>query len=175
VGLAWIRTLQHTRAKGVLLKSNGPLKYSQADIFGLIVAWRSRLTVNLAWGRSRSQRYGRNAASTPARMKRKWFLKCSIIFLALFHRCMSGGTSWNLVFHDSVMTHLKSALASLSLILRSTDSPRAATYSMMVLNAGMQCLLAKLGARPCGMQSQYIGCPSMPIQGSIPCHQYRAY
>ncbi len=107
--MAWIRTLQPTRAKGVLLKLNGPLKYSQTDIFEFIVAWCSRLTVNLAWGRRRSQRYGRNAALTPARMERKWFLKCHIIRLALFLRCMSGGTSWNLAFHDSVMTRLKSA------------------------------------------------------------------
>ncbi len=92
-GFAWISTLQPTGAKGVSLKSNGPLKYSQADIFGLIVAWHSKLTVDLAWGVRRSQRYGRNAVSTPVRMERKWFLKCCIICLALFLRCISSGTS----------------------------------------------------------------------------------
>ncbi len=96
------------------MKSNGPLKYSQADIFGLIVACHSKLTVNLAWGKRRSRRYGGNVASTPARMERKWFLKCGIIHSALFLECMSHGTSWTLVFHDSVMTCLKSALASIS-------------------------------------------------------------
>jgi hypothetical protein len=111
--------------KKVLMKSNGPLKYSQADIFGLIVAWHSKLTVNLAWGKRRPQRYGGNVASTPERMESEWFLKCCIIHLALFLRCMSSSTSWNLVFHVSVMNCLKSVLASLSLILRSTKSPQA--------------------------------------------------
>ncbi len=62
--------------------------------------------------------------------------------LALFLWCMSGGTCWNLVFHDSVMTHLKSSLASLSLILRSIESLQAANRAMMVLNTGMRCLSA---------------------------------
>ncbi len=118
------------------------MKYSQVDIFWLIVAWCSKLTVDLAWGKRRSQRYGGNTASAPARMERKWFLKCRIICLALFLRCMSGSTSWNLVFHVSVMTCLKSALASFSLILRSTKSLRAANLVMMLLKAGMQCLSA---------------------------------
>ncbi len=124
------------------MKSNGPLKYSRADIFGLIVACCSKLTVNLAWGKMRSQRYGGNAASTPERMERKWFLKCQIICSALFLQFKSSGTSWNLVFHNSVMTHLKSALALLSLILRSTKSPRAANCAIMALKAGMRCLSA---------------------------------
>jgi hypothetical protein len=51
------------------------MKYSQAEIFGLIVAWRSKLTVCSAWGKRRSQRYGGNAASTLARMERKWFFE----------------------------------------------------------------------------------------------------
>jgi hypothetical protein len=38
----------------------------------------------LAWGKRRSQRYGGNAASTLARIERKWFLKSRIICLALF-------------------------------------------------------------------------------------------
>ncbi len=86
-------TLQPMGAKGVILKSNGALKYSQVDIFGFIVACCSKLTVSLAWDKRRSQRYGRNVALTLARMERKWFLKCRIIHLVLFLWCMSGGTS----------------------------------------------------------------------------------
>ncbi len=69
--MAWISTLQPTGANGVLLKSKGPLKYSHAEIFGLAVAWQSKLMVSLAWGSRRSQRDGGNVALTPARMDRK--------------------------------------------------------------------------------------------------------
>ncbi len=69
--MAWMRTLQPTGANVVLLKSKGPFKYSHAKIFGLAVAWQSKLMVSLAWGSRRSQKYGRNAASTPARIERK--------------------------------------------------------------------------------------------------------
>ena len=66
-----MKTLQPMGAKGVVLKSKGPLKYSHGKIFGLAVAWQSKLLASSAWGSRRSQRYGRNAASTPARIERK--------------------------------------------------------------------------------------------------------
>ena len=71
LGLAWISTLQPTGANGVLLMSKGPLKYSHVEIFGLAVAWRSKLMVSSAGGSKRPQRYGGNAASTPTRIERK--------------------------------------------------------------------------------------------------------
>ena len=68
-----MRFLQPTGAKGDMLKSKGPLKYSHAKIFGLAVAWRNTIIVSLAWGSRRSQRYRENAASTATRNERKSF------------------------------------------------------------------------------------------------------
>ena len=67
-----MKTLQPTGLRGVLLKFlKGPLQYSHTKIFGLAVAWQSKLMMSLAWGSRRSQRYGGTAALMAATIERK--------------------------------------------------------------------------------------------------------
>jgi hypothetical protein len=104
------------RPERLLVEVKRPWKYSQALIRGLRVDRQRRLRVSSACGRSKSQRYGGNTVSTPARIDRKWLLNVRMARSARFLQCMSGGTSWNLAFHLTVMASLFAALASLSRI-----------------------------------------------------------
>ena len=66
-------------------------------------------------------------------MARKWDLKVWMARSAALRRWTSGGTSWYCAFHLSSMFALKSLLASLSRIWRSTVRPRLVRRCMMEL------------------------------------------
>ena len=140
----WIITGHPSGPRGVALYLNAaPWKYSHVDTFGLSVAWRSRLSVNLACGSSKSQRYYGKSAATPARMARKWAFNVRMARSAALRQWMCAGTSWYFTPHSNVMMHLYSALASLSIICKSTSMPRILRRYMISLYASMRCLLLR--------------------------------
>ena len=100
---------------GVPSKLYGPLMHSHAKMLGSLQACQRRLIVISACGRRRSHRDLGNVGSTLARTVRKCTLKVRMARSTAFRRCITGGTSWNLHFHLSVMVALYVTLASLLL------------------------------------------------------------
>ena len=77
---------------GAAEKSKHPLKYSQAERVGVIVAWRRRLRASSAWEMRRSSHCDLGKAGlTDTRIARK---VVRIARSAAFCWCMLGGTRW---------------------------------------------------------------------------------
>ena len=85
-GLLWMVIGLLRRANEVVSKLKGPLKFSQADISGAMLNWRSRFSVSSVWGISLSQRKLGNVLETPARMEIKCALKVWIIHSAVLQQ-----------------------------------------------------------------------------------------
>ena len=93
-GFSWIKILVPGGAMGVRLKSKGPSNMVWADIFGFRRAGRNMLSVVVACGMSRSQRWVGKVGSVLQSPAIKWFFHVRMARSAALRRCMCGGTSW---------------------------------------------------------------------------------
>ena len=79
---------------GVAVKSNAPLKYSQADILGLSVACQRRFIVSSVCTKRLSHINLGMVGTTPASTEMKWALNVLIDLSSIFILWTFGGTSW---------------------------------------------------------------------------------
>ena len=79
---------------GVLLKSNTPFIWAQADSFGFIREFLNKLIVSSAWGNRRSHSVIGNCGLHVASPLKKWFFKVCIAASAALRLCWCGGTNW---------------------------------------------------------------------------------
>jgi hypothetical protein len=119
-------------------------------MLGMMEDWQRRLSVNLVWGRSRSQRLQGKAEGRLV-MARNWDLKVWMARLAALRQWTFGGTSWYCTFHVSSMVDLNLVLTLLLRIWRSMLWPR---------------LVWRLAAHDLvvGGQSMFVGSVSIRVQ-----------
>jgi hypothetical protein len=151
--MACVKTQHPGGPIGVASKLKGLLRHSHVEIFGLYCDCRNKLRVNSIWGRSTSQRNFGKLGSTPARTERK----CAFTFPVLIARsralcrCISGGTSWSLHVHLSVMFSRYALLALLSNTCSSPCKPAALMHSKILLCAAIWWALCLSGTVQWGL------------------------
>ena len=88
-------------ASGILLQSNGPLRWAYAKSFGVTLDWRNRLI-------------GGKYCAVPASKLRKCALKFHMNTSAAFSRCVPGGTRSSYILYSSCIIVFKASDISLS-------------------------------------------------------------
>ena len=85
--------VQPMGTRGILLYSNGPLRWACAEMVGVALDWRSRLRVISVCGKSLSHKVSGKSSETPASMLRKCALKFQLATSVALHLWQPGGTS----------------------------------------------------------------------------------